>query len=472
MENKPLLKLPPQSLELEEQVLGSLIVESQYLNEVIDILTENTFYKSEHKTIFKSILDLKSNSQNIDLLTITENLKKRGALQNCGGIEYIMNLSTQSTSSANIVYHSRILKQKELQRSIIEIGSKMVNNGYSDLNDPFEIIDNSSTNLYELISSSLGKDFVSFNSLVFDRIKKYNEGLKEGITGVASGLNELDQLTNGFQNNNLIILAARPAMGKTAMALHFVRKAAIDLDLPVAIFSLEMSKEQLTDRIISAESEVELEALKKRNLRHDQSIKIDKTYDKLIKSNIIIDESSTLTINQLKSKAIRMQQKHGIKLIVVDYLQLMSGSKSKGNREQEISEISRGLKQVAKELNIPVIALSQLSRQVENRPGGNKRPMLSDLRESGSIEQDADIVMFLYRPEYYGIEEDENGNSTAGLTEIIVAKNRDGQVDIAKCHFVGKFQRFFNESDLWPKQDHSFIDAKPNTTLTPSDLWK
>lgn len=261
-------------------------------------------------------------------------------------------------------------------------------------------------------------------------------------------------------------------MGKTAMALHFVRKAAIDLDLPVAIFSLEMSKEQLTDRIISAESEVELEALKKRNLRHDQSIKIDKTYDKLIKSNIIIDESSTLTINQLKSKAIRMQQKHGIKLIVVDYLQLMSGSKSKGNREQEISEISRGLKQVAKELNIPVIALSQLSRQVENRPGGNKRPMLSDLRESGSIEQDADIVMFLYRPEYYGIEEDENGNSTAGLTEIIVAKNRDGQVDIAKCHFVGKFQRFFNESDLWPKQDHSFIDAKPNTTLTPSDLWK
>jgi replicative DNA helicase len=472
MDKEIILKLPPQSLELEKTVLGALMVESHSFIQVSDILSEQTFYKAEHKAIFKSIIDLHSKSQNVDLMTVTENLKKRGALENAGGISFLMDIMNTATSSANVVYHARILKQKELQRSIIDIGNSLIAKGFSDLNDPFEIIDNTSTNLYELVSNTMGKDFVKFDSLVYGRFLKYRQGLKTGMTGIGTGLSELDALTNGFQNNNLIILAARPSMGKTAMALHFIRKAAFEQNLPVAIFSLEMSEEQLSDRIIAAESEVELEALKKFNLRPDQDIKIEDAYTRLIRSNITIDGSSSLTINQIRSKAIRMQQKDGIRMIVVDYLQLMSGSKNKGNREQEISEISRGLKQVAKDLNIPVIALSQLSRQVENRPGGNKRPMLSDLRESGSIEQDADIVMFLYRPEYYGIEQDENGNSTAGLTEIIVAKNRDGGVDIARCNFVGKYQQFKDEeNNSFGFTDHTEITNEPNNSLSPSEQW-
>jgi len=440
--------LPPQALDLEEAVLGALMLEKTALLNVSDILNDECFYKPNHQKIYSAIITLSNNAIAIDILTVCEQLKKDGNLESIGGFFYITELTNRVASAANIEFHAKIIKQKFIQRDLIRLGTEIIKNSYDDTSDPFETIEYSTNNLYEMISGTLGRDFVTFDSLVSERYKLYCEGLKEGLTGISTGLSELDEITNGWQNNNLIILAARPAMGKTAMALHFIRNAAINQNLPVAIFSLEMSKEQLSDRIISAESEVELEAIKRRNLRNEQKIKIEKTSNKLFNCKIVIDESSTLTINQVKAKAIRLKQKHDIKLIVVDYLQLLSGSNKKGaNREQEISEISRGLKHIAKDLNIPVIALSQLSRAVESRPGGNKKPMLSDLRESGSIEQDADVVMFLYRPEYYGIEEDENGNSTFGLTEIIIAKNRDGIVDTARCKFVGKFQRFENENE-------------------------
>jgi len=451
-------KLPPQALDLEEAVLGALMLEKKALIDVADILTEDVFYKDAHQKIYQAIKNLNAKSIAIDILTVTNELRQAGNLEMIGGAFFITELTNRVSNGANIEFHARIIKQKFIQRELIRISTEIINQSYEDTTDVFELLEHSSDCLFELNAGQLGKDFIEFNTLLYDRYKVYCEGLKVGLTGIGAGLRELDELTNGFQNNNLIILAARPSMGKTAMALHFIRKAAFEQNLPVAIFSLEMSKEQLIDRIISAESEVELEALKKRNLRPDQKLRIESSYDRLYKANIIIDESSSLTINQIKAKAIRMKQKHGIKMVVIDYLQLLSGSKKTNNREQEISEISRGLKQISKDLNVPVIALSQLSRQVESRP--NKRPMLSDLRESGSIEQDADVVMFLYRPEYYGIDQDENGTSTAGLTEVIIAKNRDGVVDAARCKFIGKFQRFVNENEIQVEHKFNFTPSE------------
>lgn len=470
--NEILSKLPPQALELEEVVLGALMLERDAIISVIDILTDETFYKAEHKAIFKSIMDLHNKSQSIDLLTVMENLKLRGALQNAGGAFYLTEITSRISGSANISFHAAILKQKELQRKLIDIGNNISSQSYSDLSDPLELIEKTSNKLYELLSGTLGRDFATMETLLPERLKNYEKPLVNGLTGISTGLNELDEITNGWQNGNLIILAARPSMGKTALALNFLRNAALNEKLPVAIFSLEMSKEQLIDRIISSECEIELEALKKRNLRPDQWHKLNSKSNNIYESQIIVDESSSLTINQVKAKAVRLKQKHNIGLIIIDYLQLLSGTKGKGNREQEISEISRGLKHIAKDLSIPVIALSQLSRAVESRTGGSKKPMLSDLRESGSIEQDADVVMFLYRPEYYGICEDENGNPTSGVAEIIIAKNRDGVVDTARCNFVGKYQQFKDEeNESFVFKDYQEITNEPNNSLSPSEQW-
>jgi replicative DNA helicase len=439
-------KLPPQSIETEEAVLGAIIIEKDALTDVIDILRPESFYKEAHVRIYTAILSLFAESEPIDIITVTSKLRSTGELEVIGGIQYIMELTSKVNSGAHIEYHARIVVQSSIKRELIRIGSEVQREAYEDTVDVFSLLDKTESAFFALTEKSIRKSYADMNSIMKQTLSELDmkKNHKDGLTGVASGFTDLDRLTSGWQKSELTILAARPAMGKTAFVVSSLRNAAVEFDTPVAIFSLEMSSVQLVNRLISAEAEIDSEKIRKGTLSQDEWDHLHQRIQRLTRAPIYIDDTPALSILELRAKCRRLKAQHNIQMIVIDYLQLMTGDtggKGAGNREQEIAMISRSLKNLAKELDVPVIALSQLSRAVETR-GGEKRPMLSDLRESGSIEQDADMVIFLYRPEYYGILEDESGNSVAGTGEVIVAKNRSGSLDTIRLKFVGKYTKF------------------------------
>ncbi|MDH5598738.1 MAG: replicative DNA helicase [Cyclobacteriaceae bacterium] len=446
-------KLPPQALELEQAVLGALMLEKEALTEVIDILKRESFYSEPHKEIYQAIVDLFNNAEPVDMRTVVARLRKNGKLEVAGGAYYIAELTSRVSSAANIEYHARIVTEMSIKRELIRVASEIHHMAYEDSTDVFELLDKTEQSLFEISESNIKKNYDNMRTLMGQAIKELEQrkNHKDSLTGVPSGFSSLDRVTSGWQNSDFVIIAARPGMGKTAFVVSALRNAAVNFNHAVAIFSLEMSSVQLVNRLISAEAELESEKIKKGTLAdHEWHQLVDKTR-KLAESPIFIDDTPAISILELRAKCRRLKAQNDVRLIVIDYLQLMSGDSSGGggNREQEIASISRALKGIAKELNVPVIALSQLSRAVETR-GGEKRPQLSDLRESGSIEQDADIVMFLYRPEYYGLTEDSNGMPTAGMAEVIVAKHRNGSLETVPLKFIGKFTKFADADTFNP----------------------
>jgi len=439
-------KVPPQATDLEVAVLGALMLERDALTEVIDILSPDSFYVEAHQKIYASIQRLFEGGHPVDLLTVTQELKKAGDLEMVGGAFFVSELTNKISSSAHAEYHARIISQKYIQRELIKVSSEIIKDAYEDTTDVFELLDKAEKNLFGIAEKNLRQGGENMQSIVKKAIKSIDElrNQEEGLTGVPSGFVNLDRVTSGWQKSDLVILAARPAMGKTAFVLSVARNAAVDFNKGVAVFSLEMSSVQLVNRLIASETQIPMEKLKKGQLAGHEWEQLNSRVGRLSESPLFIDDTPALNIFELRAKCRRLKSQHDIQMIIIDYLQLMSGGDSaKGNREQEIAAISRGLKMIAKELEVPVIALSQLSRAVETR-GGDKRPMLSDLRESGSIEQDADMVIFLYRPEYYGITEDMDGNSTEGVGEVMIAKHRNGALENVPLKFIGKYAKFEN----------------------------
>lgn len=465
-------KLPPQAVELEEAVLGALMLEKEALNVVIDILKPDSFYKESHKEIFESILELFNKSEPIDILTVTSQLRKRGSLEFCGGAFYVTELTSRVSSAANVEAHARIITEMAIKRELISIATKIHKDAYEDTTDVFDLLNSTEQAIFEVSEINIRKNFADMRSIMHEAITELEirKNRADGLTGVPSGFTGLDRVTSGWQKSDMVIIAARPGMGKTAFVVSALRNAAVEFKRPVAIFSLEMSSVQLVNRLISAEAELDSEKIKKGNLEEYEWEQLVHKTAGLSEAPIFIDDTPALSVFEFRAKARKLVQQHKVELIVIDYLQLMSGdtggkSGAGGNREQEIATISRSLKTIAKELNVPVIALSQLSRAVEVR-GGDKRPQLSDLRESGSIEQDADMVMFLYRPEYYKITEDAEGNSLLGIGEVIIAKHRNGSLDTIQLKFIGKYTKF---ADLDPFSNRS-MGAFPASEGLPGEF--
>ena len=460
-------KIPPQAVELEEAVLGAMMIDKKGIDDVIDILHSEAFYDVKHQEIYAAIYELFQNSQPIDLLTVSNLLKKKGKLELVGGDFYLIRLTQKVASSAHIEFHARIILQKYIQRKLISISSEIIESSYDESTDVFDLLDEAEGKLFEVTQGNLKKSSEDAGSLVKQALKKIQEiGNQEGMSGLATGFTKLDALTSGWQPSDLIIIAARPGMGKTAFVISMAKNMAIDFNHPVAVFSLEMSSVQLITRMISSETGLTSEKLRKGNLAPHEWEQLNVKVKKLSDAPIFIDDTPSLSIFDLRAKARRLVSQHGVKIIVIDYLQLMTAGgngKGGGNREQEISTISRNLKALAKELNVPVIALSQLSRAVETR-GGSKRPLLSDLRESGAIEQDADIVSFIFRPEYYGMTEwdDDEHTPCEGQGEFIVAKHRNGGLDNIRLKFTGHLAKF---SDL----EESFSSEFQSSMNSPFD---
>jgi replicative DNA helicase len=443
-------KVQPQATPLEEAVLGALMLDKEALPIVLDILRAESFYLEAHQLIYKAMLRLFEKSQPIDLLTVTESLKKGGDLEAVGGPYYLVELTNKVASAANIEYHARIIAQKYVQRELISVSTKIIRDAYEDTTDVFNLLDDAEQGLFAIAQQNMSRGFESMSSLAAKAQKQIEELRKkeDGLTGVPTGFTELDRLTSGFQPSDLIILAARPGMGKTALVLSLARNAAAEFGKPVAMFSLEMSALQLAQRVIAMEAEISGSKMRNGQLEDYEWEQLNAALERVSEIPIYIDDTPGINIFELRAKARRLKMQHDIQIIIIDYLQLMSGGgdNQRGNREQEVSAISRALKGLAKELSVPIIALSQLSRAVEVR-GGSKRPQLSDLRESGSIEQDADIVAFIYRPEYYGIDEDEEGQSLKGTAEVIVAKHRHGALKTVRLRFIDEFARFSDLDD-------------------------
>jgi len=446
-------KIPPQALDLEEAVLGAMMLENDRLAEVIEVLKPAVFYKENHQIIFSAIQRLFAQNEPVDILTVTEELRKCGELDIAGGPYFITMLTNRIASAANIEFHSRIILQKFIQRELIRVSSEIIKDAYEDTTDVFDLLDKAETGLFSISESSIGKSYMDMQSIIKEAIKEIAAGRnQEGkLRGVGSGFTELDRITSGWQKSDLVIIASRPGMGKSAFALTMARNAAIDFKKPVAVFSLEMSSVQLVTRLMSSETEIPQEKLRKGSMEDHEWAQLNTKITPLIDAPLYIDDTAALSVFDLRAKCRRLKAHHDIQMVIVDYLQLMQGSQdTRGNREQEISSISRALKTLAKELDLPVIALSQLSRASEKRSLAAK-PILSDLRESGSIEQDADMVLFIYRPEYYKIDVDESGDSTSGVAEIIIAKNRNGPLKDVRIRFVSKYAKFVDaEIDYTP----------------------
>jgi replicative DNA helicase len=453
LENSSLMfgKIPPQAKDLEEAILGAIMLEKAAFDTVVEILKPECFYVEAHQKIYKAMQGLAIKSLPIDLLTVVEELKFREELDFVGGPYAVTKLTNSVVSSANIEAHARIVLQKFIQRELIRISGEIIGEAYEDSTDVFDMLDLAETKLFEITNNHLRKNFDDIETVLVKTINRIEEmrNRQDEMTGVPTGFPSLDRLTYGWQPTDLIILAARPSVGKTAFALNLARTAALHPTRPTAVgfFSLEMSSSQLVQRILSAESEIWLEKIARGKLEeHEMKQLYKKGIDKLSKAPIFIDDSAALNIFELRAKCRRLKNKHNIGIIIIDYLQLMSGSADRNsNREQEISKISRDLKGLAKELQVPIIALSQLSREVEKRKEGNKIPQLSDLRESGAIEQDADMVMFLYRPDYYDVTTNEMGESNKGETYVKIAKHRNGSLDTIKLKAELHIQRFIEE---------------------------
>jgi replicative DNA helicase len=451
--NAPILpnefgKLPPQALELEEAVLGALMIEKDAYSEISEILRAETFYKESHQKIYQGITNLAAHQQPVDILTVREELSKMGCLEEVGGPFYITQLTTKIASAAHIEYHARILAQKYLARELIRISSEIQKNAFDDQKDVDELMQEAEGMIFEVSQRNLKKDVTQIRPVLEEALKQISAAFSrpDGLSGVATGFHGLDKVTSGWQRSDLVIIAARPAMGKTAFVLSMAKNMAVDYNQPVALFSLEMSNVQLVNRLLMNVTEIDGATIKSGKLNDAEWDILNYKIKDLQDAPIYIDDTPSLSVFELRTKARRLVREHGVKCLIIDYLQLMNASgMTFGSREQEVSVISRSLKGLAKELNIPIIALSQLNRGVEGRTGvEGKRPQLSDLRESGAIEQDADIVCFIHRPEYYKITEDAAGNSLIGIAEIIIAKHRSGSTEDVRLRFVGKNAKFMN----------------------------
>lgn len=462
-------KIPPQSKELEEAVLGAIMLEKSAFDIVVEQIKPECFYVDAHQRIFKAMIALAGKNSPIDLLTVVEELKTSSELELVGGAYYLTKLTNFVVSAANIETHCRIILQKFIQRELIRISGEIIGQAYEDSTDVFDLLDDAEGKLFEITNNHLKKNFDSIDKVLMKTIQRIEDmrSRQEEITGVPSGFPSLDKVTYGWQKSDLVILAARPAVGKTAFALNLARNAAMNPSkpTPVAFFSLEMSSAQLVARILSAESEIWLEKISRGKMEdYEMQQLFKKGIQPLSQAPIYIDDSAALNIFEFRAKCRRLVQKHGVGMVIIDYLQLMSGGGEgrNTNREQEISTISRNLKQLAKELDIPILALSQLSREVEKRKDGNKMPQLSDLRESGAIEQDADMVMFIYRPEYYEMNANEMGESTKGETHIRIAKHRNGSLETIKLRAMLHIQKFAD--------DGAVGEDRPN--LPQGGAWK
>ena len=442
-------KIPPQAPEVEEAVLGALMLERDAFTGVASILKTESFYKEEHQKIYKVIQHLVANEKPVDLLMVTQELKNRQELDEVGGPIYITQLTSRVASAAHIEFHARIIAQKFIQRELIRISSEIQVKSFDDSMELDDLIDYAESSLFKVTEGNISKESQSIKPLLREAIERIEENAKkpDGLSGIASGFHKLDKITSGWQNTDLMIVAARPAMGKTAFVLSMARNMAVLKQVPVAVFSLEMSSMQLVLRLISAETELGSEKIKSGKLEDWEWELFNRRIKNLENAPLFIDDTPALSIFEFRAKCRRLKMQHDIGIVIVDYLQLMTaGTDVKGNREQEVSTISRNLKAIAKEINVPIIALSQLNRSVESRDG--KRPQLSDLRESGAIEQDADMVMFIHRPEYYGITQDSDGNSLLGVAEIIIAKHRNGSVGDVQLAFKASLAKFSNLEEI------------------------
>lgn len=475
-------KVPPQAVDLEQAVLGAMMLEKNAVTETIDILSQESFYDPKHQYIFAVIKDLFGTSKPIDILTVIDKLKRNGELEAAGGAAYVSQLTSRVASTAHVEYHARIISEKYIKRELIRMCTEVMRDAFDDTNDVFDVLNKAEGDLFKIAENNMGKAVDVMQNVVREAIEEIEAAAQnsDGISGIPTGFFQLDKLTSGWQRSDMIVIAARPAMGKTAFVLSMARNTAVDHNMGVAIFSLEMSSVQLVKRLIASETRLSAEKLRKGDLRDDEFQQLHTRISKLATAPIYIDDTPGISIFDLRAKCRRLKMQYDIQVVIIDYLQLMTaGTKTQGNREQEISSISRSIKEIAKELNVPMIALSQLSRSVEQR-GGDKKPVLSDLRESGAIEQDADIVSFIYRPEYYGFMQDEDGNSNAGVGEIIIAKHRNGALDSVRLRFIGQYARFDNlegfddsENDAAPQQlgaNNDFDAQAGNTYTIPSKM--
>ncbi|MBR5201442.1 MAG: replicative DNA helicase [Alistipes sp.] len=441
--------IPPQSIELEQAVLGALMLERDAIIDVQEYVKAETFYLEEHRTIFRAIQALSVEMKAIDLYTVTERLKSQRELQKVGGAAYLAELTQKVASAAHIEFHAKIIAQKYVQRELIRSATEIERRSYDDEVDVTELIGFAEQEIFRVSEGNVKRSVQVASDILRKALQQIEEASKTAgeYNGVRSGFTDIDAVTLGWQPSDLIIIAARPSMGKTAFVLTMARNMCVELKTPVAFFSLEMSSVQLMNRLIVAETQLNSKDLRTGNLTPAQWTHLESQTVELGRSPLYIDDTPALSVYEFRSKARRLKTQHDIQLIIIDYLQLMTAStpETRGNREQEVSLISRTLKAIAKELNVPIIALSQLSRNVENR-GGSKRPQLSDLRESGAIEQDADVVAFIHRPEYYGLTTDENNMPTAGMAEIIIAKHRNGEVTDVPLRFI-KEQAKFADAD-------------------------
>jgi replicative DNA helicase len=429
-------KVPPQAIDMEEAVLGAIMLEKEAVITVLDILKPESFYKDAHRKIFKAILDLNLREYPVDLYTVTEELRAHQELESVGGPVYLTQLTSKVVSAANVDYHSRIVAQKYIQRELIRVSTEIQTRSFDDTYDVTELLDYSENELFQIAEGNIKREVSPINVVIKEAIEEIEKAGKreDALVGTPSGFTKLDRLTSGWQKSELIIIAARPSMGKTAFALTMARNMSIDHGKNVAIFSCEMSSIQLANRLIIAETDIPGDKIRNGRLSEEEWKQLDTRIKKLVQASIYIDDTPAISIFELRAKCRRLMAQHKLDIVIVDYLQLMSGPDNAGSREQEVSNISRSLKSIAKELNVPIIALSQLNRSVEMR-GGTKRPLLSDLRESGAIEQDADMVVFIHRQEKFGITAFEDGSSTKGIAEIILAKNRNGPVDDVRLRF-------------------------------------
>lgn len=463
-------KLPPQAPELEESVLGALLIEKDAFATIADLLRPESFYSSQHSIIFEAIRTLAAKDAPIDLLSVVEQLKSMGELEKSGGVIYLSELTRRVASAAHLRYHAQIVAQKATARDLISMACQIEEKGYDETLDIDVLMQEAEAGIFEISQRAQKRDVTQIDPVIeeaFERMRKAakNEG---NISGVPSGFTELDKITSGWQKSDLIIIAARPAMGKTAFVLSMAKNIAVNYKRPVAMFSLEMSNVQLVNRLIMNVSEIEGDKIKNGRLSNNEWKQLEAKVNVLMGAPIYVDDTPGLSVFELRSKARKLVREKKVELIIIDYLQLMNANGTHfGSREQEVSIISRTLKGIAKELDIPVIALSQLNRNVEKRDSSNsnvegKKPQLSDLRESGAIEQDADMVCFIHRPEYYRLfNDDKTGKDLRGLGQIIVAKHRNGATDDVWLRFVSKYAKFQNEND-------AFDDGTMDMTGTPS----
>ena len=467
-------RLQPQARELEEAVLGALLLEKDAYSIVSDILKPECFYEKSHELIYTAVRDLAMRQEPVDMMTVVEQLKRMGSLDLVGGPVYISELTNKVASTAHLEFHARIIAQKYLARELIRFSATVQDKAFDETVDVDDLMQEAEGSLFEISQRNVKKDVMQINPVIKDALKMLERAANQegGMSGLRSGFDGLDKITSGWQNSDLVIIAARPAMGKTAFVLSMAKNMAVNYNIPVALFSLEMSNVQLVNRLIVNVCEIPGEKIKSGRLENNEWEQLDFKIKELYDAPIYVDDTPSLSVFELRTKARRLVREHNIQCIIIDYLQLMNASGMNfGSREQEVSTISRSLKGLAKELNIPIIALSQLNRGVEARQGiEGKRPQLADLRESGAIEQDADMVCFIHRPEYYKIYEDEKGNSLVGLAEIIIAKPRNGAVGDVRLRFKSEFAKFMNiEDDVELQEVRSRLNqGAPQTAAPPT----